>query len=108
MFMVLWWSFVRGVCVEKLFMMLCRHVSVVYQGALNYTVSQGIVYPFLKLLWEKGYVTFDFVSVGNKSRKVYTLTEAGRVFYELTFAKFQEVYIATYNDIDSIFWQPPI
>jgi DNA-binding PadR family transcriptional regulator len=44
---------------------------------LKRNVSPSLVYPFLRQLEQKGLVKFTLESVGQKSRKVYELTEEG-------------------------------
>ncbi|MDG7011112.1 MAG: helix-turn-helix transcriptional regulator [Nitrososphaerota archaeon] len=58
------------------------------ESRLGRKASPGLVYPFLKLLQGHGYVTFRSSSVGNKQRKVYSLTPSGKAFCDRLFSQF--------------------
>ena len=59
-------------------------------------VSPSLVYPFLQQLEEKGLVTHTIKPVGEKERKIFELTQAGRELCTDLFKRFAElVAIAT-------------
>jgi len=51
-------------------------------------ISPSLVYPFLKKLEEKGYVTHTDKPVGEKERKIFGLTEEGRLLCTRLFKRF--------------------
>ena len=51
-------------------------------------ISPSLVYPFLKKLEEKGYVTHTDNPVGEKERKIFELTEEGRLLCTRLFKRF--------------------
>ena len=51
-------------------------------------ISPSLVYPFLKKLEEKGYVTHTDKPVGEKERKIFELTEEGRQLCTRLFKRF--------------------
>ena len=51
-------------------------------------ISPSLVYPFLKKLEEKGYVTHTDNPVGEKKRKIFELTEEGRLLCTRLFKRF--------------------
>jgi len=54
-------------------------------------VSPSLVYPFLQQLEEKGLVIHTVKPVGEKERKVFELTEAGRELCTELFKRFAEL-----------------
>jgi DNA-binding PadR family transcriptional regulator len=54
-------------------------------------VSPSLVYPFLQQLEEKGLVTHTVKPVGEKERKIFELTEAGRLLCTELFKRFAEL-----------------
>jgi len=54
-------------------------------------ISPSLVYPFLKLLEEKGLVTHTKKPVGEKERKIFQLTEEGRELCKGLFKRFAEL-----------------
>ena len=54
-------------------------------------VSPSLVYPFLQQLEEKGLVKYIVKSVGQKERKIFELTEAGRELCIELFKRFAEL-----------------
>ncbi len=51
-------------------------------------LSPSMVYPFLKQLEEKAYVDQESLMVGQKEKKVFKLTDDGRLFCESLFQRF--------------------
>jgi DNA-binding PadR family transcriptional regulator len=54
-------------------------------------VSPSLVYPFLQQLEEKGLVTHCVIPVGEKERKIFELTTAGRELCTDLFKRFAEL-----------------
>src|SRR5208283_2474529 len=54
-------------------------------------VSPSLVYPFLQQLEEKGLVKHIVKSVGQKERKIFELTEAGRELCSELFKRFADL-----------------
>ena len=54
-------------------------------------VSPSLVYPFLQQLEEKGLVTHTQKPVGEKERKIFELTEEGRILCTGLFKRFAEL-----------------
>jgi len=54
-------------------------------------VSPSLVYPFLQQLEEKGLVTHTVKSVGEKERKIFELTRAGRELCTELFKRFADL-----------------
>jgi DNA-binding PadR family transcriptional regulator len=54
-------------------------------------VSPSLVYPFLQQLEEKGLVTHSVIPVGEKERKIFELTTAGRELCIDLFKRFAEL-----------------
>ncbi|MDG6985382.1 MAG: helix-turn-helix transcriptional regulator [Nitrososphaerota archaeon] len=58
---------------------------------LGRTASPSLVYPFLKLLEEHGFVEPSADNVGRKTRTVYSLTAAGVQFCDRLFSQFTNI-----------------
>ena len=58
---------------------------------LGRPASPSLVYPFLKLLEERGYVASKESNIGRKRRRVYSLTSQGKVLCERLFGQFTKV-----------------
>jgi DNA-binding PadR family transcriptional regulator len=58
---------------------------------LGHRASPGMVYPFLKLLEGRGYVTSRSANIGRKTKKVYSLTTPGRTFCGRLFGQFTSI-----------------
>ncbi len=54
-------------------------------------VSPSLVYPFLQQLEEKGLVTHTVKPVGEKERKIFELTDAGRELCTELFKRFADL-----------------
>jgi len=54
-------------------------------------VSPSLVYPFLQQLEQKGLVTHTIKPVGEKKRKIFELTQAGRELCAILFKRFAEL-----------------
>ena len=61
------------------------------EARLGHPVSPSLVYPFLKLLEEHGYVASRESNVGRKTRRVYSLTATGRDFCGRLFRQFTSI-----------------
>ena len=59
-----------------------------FKSRLGKTASPGLVYPFLQQLEAKGLITHTVEPVGEKKKKLYQLTEEGRVFCNRLFKRF--------------------
>jgi len=69
-----------------------------YRATLDRELSQSMIYPFLTLLIEKGYATANTTYTGEKERKVYKLTDSGRLFCRALFARFQEIFAVAMDE----------
>lgn len=58
---------------------------------LGKDVSPSLVYPFLRLLEQKGFVEKTKEAVGLKTKKVYRLTKEGRGFSERMFKRLSKI-----------------
>jgi DNA-binding PadR family transcriptional regulator len=58
---------------------------------LGQSVSPSLVYPFLRLLEKQGLVKYEKKSVGQKMRKVYSLTSSGRTLCNKLFRQFTTI-----------------
>lgn len=61
------------------------------EDRLGRSASPSLVYPFLKLLEQNGYVSSMESNVGRKTKKVYSLTSSGRAFSEKLFRQFANI-----------------
>ncbi|MDG7023585.1 MAG: PadR family transcriptional regulator [Nitrososphaerota archaeon] len=61
------------------------------EARLGHPASPSLVYPFLRLLEEYGYVTSRENNVGRKTRRVYSLTGSGRDFCGRLFGQFTSI-----------------
>jgi PadR family transcriptional regulator PadR len=59
-----------------------------FKESVGKEVSPSLVYPFLEKLEKKGLVKCTITSVGEKERKVFELTDAGKVFCAGLFKRF--------------------
>lgn len=59
-----------------------------FKERLGKDISSGIVYPFLKQLEEKKIISFEMKPVGDKTKKVFQLTEEGKIICEQMFRRF--------------------
>ncbi|MGD6807226.1 MAG: PadR family transcriptional regulator [Candidatus Bathyarchaeia archaeon] len=51
-------------------------------------ISPSLVYPFLQQLQERGFVKYTIEPVGEKERKIFELTDAGRELCVVLFKRF--------------------
>jgi len=58
---------------------------------LGQKASPSLVYPFLKILEGNGLVTSESRSVGQKTKKVYSLTDSGRALCISLFKQFTTI-----------------
>ena len=59
-----------------------------FQSRVGKKISPGLVYPFLQRLEEKGLVGQNIEMVGEKERKVHSLTEEGTALCNRLFQRF--------------------
>ncbi|MFQ6052824.1 MAG: helix-turn-helix transcriptional regulator [Candidatus Bathyarchaeia archaeon] len=59
-----------------------------FQRRVGKTISPGLVYPFLQKLEDRGLITYEVESIGEKDRKVYQLTDEGRRLCNQLFRRF--------------------
>ncbi len=59
-----------------------------FQKRVGKKISPGLVYPFLRILEEKGFLCHSTEMVGEKEKKTYTLTEEGRRLCHRLFVRF--------------------
>ncbi len=62
-----------------------------FRRVIGKDISPSLVYPFLKQLEEKGFVTHSLKPVGAKKKKIFELTPEGREFSEQLFKRFSEL-----------------
>jgi DNA-binding PadR family transcriptional regulator len=56
-------------------------------------ISPGLVYPFLQKLEEGGLIAYTVESVGEKEKKLYALTDRGRVLCNQLFKRFANLVL---------------
>jgi len=59
-----------------------------FQNRVGKKISPGIVYPFLQQLEEKHLISVKSEMIGDKEKKLCTLTEEGKAFCNRLFRKF--------------------
>ena len=59
-----------------------------FESRVGKKISPGLVYPFLARLEDKGLISVRVEAMGDKERKLYTLTLAGRALCERLFRRF--------------------
>jgi len=59
-----------------------------FQSRVGKKISPGLIYPFLQKLEDRGLITYASEMVGEKERKVYTLTDEGRQLCTQLFRRF--------------------
>ena len=59
-----------------------------FQNRVGKKISPGIVYPFLQQLEEKRLISVKSEMIGDKEKKLYTLTEEGKAFCNRLFGRF--------------------
>jgi DNA-binding PadR family transcriptional regulator len=59
-----------------------------FQKRVGKKISPGLIYPFLQKLEDRGLITYNSEMVGEKERKVYTLTDEGRQLCTQLFKRF--------------------
>ncbi|MHA1611498.1 MAG: helix-turn-helix transcriptional regulator [Promethearchaeota archaeon] len=59
-----------------------------FEKRLGKSVSYSLIYPFLSKLEDKNYLKVHVESIGQKDKKVYHLTDDGKVFIEKMFRRF--------------------
>lgn len=58
-------------------------------------VSPSLVYPFLQKLMEKGLLKYTKKSIGKKERKIFELTESGKILCIRLFKRFAKLISIT-------------
>jgi len=59
-----------------------------FKKRVGRSISPGFIYPFLQELEEMGFVTYKTEAVGEKEKKMYELTDEGRVLCNRLFKRF--------------------
>lgn len=59
-----------------------------YEERLGKKLNDSMIYPFLAKLEQKNYVKMDIENVGNKEKKMYSLSQNGTLFAESMFKRF--------------------
>jgi DNA-binding PadR family transcriptional regulator len=59
-----------------------------FQNRVGKKISPGLIYPFLQKLEDHGLITYASEMVGEKERKVYTLTDEGKQLCTQLFKRF--------------------
>ena len=62
-----------------------------FQKRVGKPISPAIVYPFLQQLEEKGLISVKSETPGERGKKLYTLTDEGKVFCNRLFSKFAKL-----------------
>jgi DNA-binding PadR family transcriptional regulator len=62
-----------------------------FKERVGKTLSPGLIYPFLGLLEERNYISRESQMTGEKERKMYYLTEEGRIFTIKNFNRFASI-----------------
>jgi DNA-binding PadR family transcriptional regulator len=65
-----------------------------YKERVGKKISPGTVYPFLQQLHEKGLISVESHMIGNKEKKLYSLTDDGRVYARSMFKRFYGIVSA--------------
>ncbi len=65
-----------------------------FKERMGKDLSPGLVYPFLRKLEERGFVKQELVPIGQKQKKVFSLTEEGRKFSEHLFQRVSSIVSA--------------
>jgi len=59
-----------------------------FENRVGKNISPGLVYPFLQKLEERGLIGYKIESIGQKDKKVYELTDEGRILCNRLFKRF--------------------
>lgn len=62
-----------------------------YTKRIGKKISAGLVYPFLQKLVDNDIITYKSEMVGKKERKIYELTETGKLFTKKLFLRFSNI-----------------
>jgi DNA-binding PadR family transcriptional regulator len=68
-----------------------------FEERVGRKISPGIVYPFLQLLEESGYIIPDIEMIGEKERKIYHLTKKGGAFTNQLFKRFAGILSTSFE-----------
>jgi DNA-binding PadR family transcriptional regulator len=81
----------------------CHGYSILtkYRKRLGKNVSPSLVYPFLQQLEQKGFVKHTIEKIGDKKKKVFELTNAGKLLCKRLFKRFSTlVYTAIEQSLE--------
>ena len=62
-----------------------------FKKRVNKEISPSLVYPFLQQLEDKGYVKHTTQKIGEKERKIFELTEDGKLLCTILFKRFADL-----------------
>lgn len=62
-----------------------------YTKRIGKKISAGLVYPFLQKLVDNDIISYKSEMVGKKERKIYELTETGKLFTKKLFLRFSNI-----------------
>jgi len=65
-----------------------------FQERVGKKISPGTVYPFLQQLQKKGFISVESHMIGNKEKKLYSLTDEGRSYARIMFKRFYGIVSA--------------
>ncbi len=65
-----------------------------YKERVGKKISPGTVYPFLQQLNGKGLISVESYMIGNKEKKLYSLTDEGRIYARAMFKRFYGIVSA--------------
>ena len=65
-----------------------------YKERVGKKISPGTVYPFLQQLNGKGLISVESHMIGNKEKKLYSLTDEGRIYASAMFKRFYGIVSA--------------
>jgi len=65
-----------------------------YNDRVGKKISPGTVYPFLQQLQERGLISVESQMIGNKEKKLYSLTDEGRRYARAMFKRFYGIVSA--------------
>ena len=65
-----------------------------YKERVGKKISPGTVYPFLQQLNGKGLISVESFMIGNKEKKLYSLTDEGRIYARAMFKRFYGIVSA--------------
>jgi DNA-binding PadR family transcriptional regulator len=63
-------------------------IITIFKRRVGKSLSPGLVYPFLQKLEDKGLISYEVEMVGEKERKIYSLTDEGVELCNRLFTRF--------------------